>query len=266
MAPILRFEAVSAGANHTCAITMVNRRAYCWGLNDDGGLGDGTTNRRVTPVPVVGNQAWRQVSVGNLSTCGITTSNIAWCWGRDRHGALGDGPEEQRKLRPVLVAGDHRFTQISAGEFHTCAVNTAKRAWCWGAGFGGMIGERTSLSRYTPRAVAGGHTFDRVSAATNHTCAESTMNDAYCWARTGLARSATGLPGLGLPGRRWWWAGSASSRWTPMAITRAGAARTPWCAAGAITTRDSWVMEQPPIVPSRPWSWGGRPGSLIGVQ
>ena len=192
IAPTLRFQRVSAGANHTCAITLGDRRAYCWGVNDFGGLGDGTTVYRATPVPVVGNHTWRQVSAGNLFTCGITTANVAWCWGGDRSGSLGDGPTQQAKRRPVRVAGDHRFIQISAGEFHACAVTMTRRAWCWGSGFLGMIGDGKTFNRFTPRAVVGGYTFDRVTAGVTHTCAETTTNDTYCWGWNAFGQAGNG--------------------------------------------------------------------------
>jgi alpha-tubulin suppressor-like RCC1 family protein len=44
---------VSAGWLSTCGVTT-DHRAYCWGENSDGQLGDGTTTQRLTPVPVVG--------------------------------------------------------------------------------------------------------------------------------------------------------------------------------------------------------------------
>jgi alpha-tubulin suppressor-like RCC1 family protein len=41
----------AAGQYHTCGVTLGNV-AYCWGLNSEGQLGDGTTTTRLTPVAV----------------------------------------------------------------------------------------------------------------------------------------------------------------------------------------------------------------------
>jgi alpha-tubulin suppressor-like RCC1 family protein len=195
VAPTLRFQAVSAGANHTCAITAGDRRAWCWGDNTDGGLGDGTTTFRSTPVPVAGGRAWRQVTAGNLFTCGITTTNVAFCWGADRGGTLGDGPTRQRRLKPVAVSGDLRFTQISSGETHTCAVATTGRAWCWGKNFAGMIGDGTTTDRYVPSVVTiRGRTFGRLTAGTSHTCGETTTNETYCWGSNLSGQLGNGNP------------------------------------------------------------------------
>jgi hypothetical protein len=49
----LRFESLTVPPTgwHTCGVTA-DHRAYCWGLNYSGALGDGTTTNRPTPVPV----------------------------------------------------------------------------------------------------------------------------------------------------------------------------------------------------------------------
>jgi alpha-tubulin suppressor-like RCC1 family protein len=99
----LLFDRVSAGEFHSCGETPGNR-AYCWGNNFDGQLGDRTTTERLTPVPVVGGLIFSQVSAGGHHTCGVTTANRAFCWGFNLFGQLGDGTRMDR-LRPVAVVG-----------------------------------------------------------------------------------------------------------------------------------------------------------------
>jgi alpha-tubulin suppressor-like RCC1 family protein len=90
------------GFFHTCGETTQNR-AYCWGDNSSGQLGDGTTTRRLTPVAVAGGLFFSQVSAG-AATCGRTPAAVAYCWGYNGEGAVGDGTTTTR-LRPVPVAG-----------------------------------------------------------------------------------------------------------------------------------------------------------------
>jgi alpha-tubulin suppressor-like RCC1 family protein len=100
----LNFSRVSTGLVHTCGETTGNR-AYCWGVNANGQLGDGTTaTRRLTPVAVVGGLNFAQVSSGGFHTCGKTPGSVAYCWGANFDGRLGDGTTTSTR-RPVAVAG-----------------------------------------------------------------------------------------------------------------------------------------------------------------
>ncbi|HEX6434728.1 MAG TPA: hypothetical protein VFZ87_10820, partial [Gemmatimonadales bacterium] len=143
----LSFRQVSAGFNHTCGVTTENR-AYCWGRNKRGQLGDGTTTTRLTPVAVAGGLPFRQVSTAFSHTCGVTTENRAYCWGNGGSGRLGDGTALDR-LAPVAVAGGLPFRQISAAYGHTCAVTTNDRAYCWGLNRDGRLGDGTTTRRLT---------------------------------------------------------------------------------------------------------------------
>jgi alpha-tubulin suppressor-like RCC1 family protein len=104
------------------------------------------------------------------------------CWGYNDNGQLGNGAASSFiAVNPVAVAGTRQYLQVSAGGDHTCAVTTTDKAYCWGSGRNGEIGDGKTYSRFTPRAVAGGLSFDRVSAGSAHTCGETTGNRAYCW-------------------------------------------------------------------------------------
>jgi alpha-tubulin suppressor-like RCC1 family protein len=99
----LRFRQVgAAGQRHTCGVT-VDDRAYCWGSNRDGQLGDGTISRHLRPFAVAGGLKFRQVSARFSHTCGVTLGNVAYCWGLNSDGQLGDGTTTTR-LAPVAVA------------------------------------------------------------------------------------------------------------------------------------------------------------------
>ena len=177
----LQFSQIDAGAYaHTCAVNSLTKRAYCWGWNVSGQLGDGSFNHSSTPVAVASNEAFRFVSPGQFHTCGVTTGNRAYCWGSDGQGQLGDNTDAQNRPLPTLVAGGRSYRQLDAGANHTCAVTTGNRAFCWGMGRSGEIGDGKTFLRFVPQAVAGGHSFDRVSAG-DPTCGETTDNRLYCW-------------------------------------------------------------------------------------
>jgi alpha-tubulin suppressor-like RCC1 family protein len=178
----LTFGVVSAGRGfgHTCGVTT-GGAAYCWGLNAEGELGDGTKIFRSSPVPVVGGLAFAEVSAGYTHTCGVTTSGAAYCWGDNGGGELGDGTNTQR-TSPVAVLGGLTFATVSAGDHYTCGVTAGGAAYCWGLNSYGELGDGTTISRTSPVAVMGGLTFATVSAtAYAHSCGVTTGGAGYCW-------------------------------------------------------------------------------------
>ena len=178
----LNFRQVSAGIYHTCGVTT-DDRAYCWGNNLSGQLGDGTNVDRSTPVAVAGTLRFRQVSADGDHSCGITTDDLAFCWGSSSSGQVGDSSTSGTlRFLPVPVAGNHYFSQIDAGYYHTCAVTTGSRAYCWGSGIFAQLGDgRTVIESTWPIAVAGELFFERITASLWTTCGQTTDNSAYCW-------------------------------------------------------------------------------------
>jgi alpha-tubulin suppressor-like RCC1 family protein len=97
-----------------------------------------------------------------------------------------------QRASPVAAAVD--YSTISAGQVHTCALNAAGEAFCWGPNSFGKIGtgDPETAIRTLPRAVAGGLTFKSIAAGGNHTCALRPSGSAYCWGLGSSGQLGTG--------------------------------------------------------------------------
>jgi alpha-tubulin suppressor-like RCC1 family protein len=174
----ITYVQVSAGRAHTCAVTA-SQRAYCWGSNPYGALGDGSTEPRASPVPVTGALRFQSISAGYDYTCAIATSGVVYCWGENFGGQLGDGTTAHHAA-PVAVWGSRTFRSVSAGEAHTCGVTTAGETFCWGAAVGPDPDGAPLPNQLVPTTL-GTPSFAEISSGYEIVCALTAAGAPYCW-------------------------------------------------------------------------------------
>lgn len=178
------FAVLTAGDLHTCGLNTTGS-AFCWGLNDRGQLGDGTTTNRSAPVAVSGGLSFSALSASGKAqlgshTCGRVSNGDVYCWGYNTAGQLGDGSTTQR-TSPVKTSGGLSFASVTAGGFHTCGLTGSGVAYCWGLNDSGQLGDGTQTQRLAPVPVSGGLSFASLNAGGDHTCGVTTAGAAYCW-------------------------------------------------------------------------------------
>ena len=84
---------------------------------------------------------------------------------------------------------------ITTGFFHTCALDEAGAAYCWGANSAGQLGTGDNTASSTPVAVAGDLRFVQITASFNRTCALTAAGQVFCWGAVPRAAS-TNVPTL----------------------------------------------------------------------
>ena len=145
---------MTSGSSHVCALVH-NGGAWCWGFNDNGQLGDGTTTNRSTPVVVSGlplNLA--QIAAADDHTCALLVNQTVKCWGLNSKGQLGDGTTNDSST-PVKVAGLNDVVQIALGDAYTCALLASGDVQCWGWNNFGELGNGTFTDSKSPVQVTG---------------------------------------------------------------------------------------------------------------
>lgn len=175
-------RALAVGHNNFACALRCDGSVWCWGANDFGQLGDGTTTARATPAPVrgLGGPA-TAIAAGYDHACAVVRGALR-CWGYNTDGALGDGTREDRHL-PVSVTGlDGPVTEVAGGGLHTCARLEGGALRCWGQNQYGALGDGSNLNRTTPRAVVAlNGVADALTLGQYSTCARTTVGDVRCW-------------------------------------------------------------------------------------
>jgi alpha-tubulin suppressor-like RCC1 family protein len=149
-----------------------------------------TAIRRYAILDEVGSSNWQTVSVGQEHTCAIKSGGDAFCWGNNQSGQLalsrgdticGSGAAKIRcSLVPQAVQAGAKFTSISAGMRHTCAITNLREAYCWGSNENGQVSEVAPTGPTLVR-IPGSLGYTQISAGATHTCAVRTDGAAFCW-------------------------------------------------------------------------------------
>jgi alpha-tubulin suppressor-like RCC1 family protein len=105
----------------------------CWGYNDTGELGNGSTKiASNVPVPVRGIHDATELISDLASFCALLRTGSAMCWGQNQAGNLGSGSLANYSRVPVFVKGVSDATELVAAQDTVCALLRTGSAVCWG--------------------------------------------------------------------------------------------------------------------------------------
>ena len=196
-----RLVNVVAGGAFGCVLSD-DGSAHCWGANDKGQLGIGSTDVSNHGIErVVGGHRFESLRAGHNTVCGVTAAGDAFCWGAGDWAQLGSG-RYGHSATPVAVAGDLKFQTVVPGGTLTCGITLGGELYCWGGNNHGQLGvgnkdgdPDTSCCYKRPQRIAAGRLFKAVTAGGVHACAVDINGKGYCWGYQHDGRLGNGEPG-----------------------------------------------------------------------
>ncbi|MEZ5203500.1 MAG: hypothetical protein R2701_03700 [Acidimicrobiales bacterium] len=231
-------ERVAAGFKFSCALTTDDLIA-CWGDNQYGQLGDGTTTDSLVPVvvaeagSVLDGADIVELSTLHLHICARTAAGAAACWGLGNLGQLGTGAVGNQETPTNVdttgtpLAGT-AITQVSVGSFNSCFVGANGAVACSGTTTRGALGNASATAALKPESpttagtVLAGKSVDHVTAGRYSACVTTTDDVLACW-------------GIGDDGQMG--DGDTTDNLVPGPVTTAG---TPLASSPAVSLDSGW--------------------------
>ena len=180
--------------------TQTNSQRYCsvikginplnqtwiWGENQSGQLGYNDTFYRSSPVLVIGNHSFVNVSCFDYAL-GLKIDGTAWSWGSNICGQLGLNIDTNNRSSPIQVVGNHSFIKLStSGSINSLALKSDGSCWAWGhnteaLNLPGALGDNTTDNRSSPVAVVGAHSFINIATAAARSLALKSDGSIWSW-------------------------------------------------------------------------------------
>lgn len=175
--------AIAVGGSFTCALKK-DKSVVCWGNNNNGQLGDGTLEGKLTPTPVSGlgpgttlallpTDSWSYMNNGG---CALKTNSSLVCWGENHLTGFSANITPVQVSHPQLALGT--IKSLSGFGFKSsCALKKDDSVVCTGTNYCGQSGNNQGKNKFT----LGPGTTVAVSTGPYHSCALKKDGSVVCW-------------------------------------------------------------------------------------
>ena len=190
--PASQWREISPGVGHTCGV-LASGRAYCWGPQRHGALGNGIDRETIvpTPVPVNSEVDFARLAGGHSFTCGLTIGGEVHCWGLEEGGRLGAVSERAVRLTPSIVSLPDIAVSIEVQSEHACALTEAGKRYCWGSNAGSRLGIVGPEVVTQPTEGLGEPSFSRIALGEAHGCGVTVSQELMCWGRNDVGQAGS---------------------------------------------------------------------------
>jgi alpha-tubulin suppressor-like RCC1 family protein len=147
---------------------------WAWGANWGGQLGDGSTEKRISPTRISPEDKWKALAAANARTLALKEDGTLWMWGYDSISNLS-------QTAPVQIGSDNDWTAIAAGFDHNLALKTDGTLWAWGGNWAGQLGDGTFNYQSMPTQISDYSDWVAIAAGETHSIAIREDGSLWAW-------------------------------------------------------------------------------------
>lgn len=175
--PTKTYSQISAKGQLSLALDT-SGHLWSWGSNANGELGNGGTTSSPSPIAITPTKTYSQISAGVSYALAIDSSGHLWSWGSNFYGQLGNGSASGGSvLSPVAINPGQTFSQISAGQTISTALDTNGKLYSWGQ----FSGNGTNTQMNSPVAITPTKTYTKISSGPQFVLALDSSNQLWGW-------------------------------------------------------------------------------------
>jgi trimeric autotransporter adhesin len=173
---------LAAGSNFTLVLEPYGS-ILAGGSDGSGQLGNGTTIDNPDLVSVLDITGAAGISAGALHSLAWDTNGNAWSWGDNTDGQLGNGSsgEGTSASTPAQVGSLSSVIAMSAGAFHSLALESNGFVFAWGTNANGELGINSTAQQDSPTQVDIISNIVAIAAGGSHSLALASNGMVYAW-------------------------------------------------------------------------------------
>ena len=189
------WKTISAGYKHSTALKSDNT-IWSWGYNNYGQIGNNEASSTDILIPTQENSKstnWLEVSAGKYHSTALNSEGEIWSWGDNADYQLGDNNSTIDSSIPVQESfANTNWASVSAGRYHTVALNKDGEIWSWGKNDYGQLGNSSNDNSGIPVQESTTGTWSKVVAGEYHSAAFKSDNSLYLWGANDLGQLGVG--------------------------------------------------------------------------
>lgn len=173
-----KFTAISAGYKHSLAIDE-SGTLFQWGYHCVGDAGDESWEDVFELEALMLGLEFAKISAGSYFNLAIDKNGNLYAWGDNTYGQLGVGNGITARSAPTQILIGTKFVEISAGAYHSMAIDENGGLWVWGMNADGQLGNGEKNDVFVPLKVSSPTIFVKVAAGLNHSLALDNTGAVY---------------------------------------------------------------------------------------